>query len=144
MKKFIVIVLLLLLIGGGGAAGWFYYMGQEGAASAPPAPVYSHIELDNIPVTRIKNGVADQLFYFQIVLSIDDPEKEAKVRAVMPAIVDALIVELHWLLARKIMAQNDFDQDLIRMRLEKAVNRRIGPGWIQRLNIRNIDRVELR
>jgi hypothetical protein len=143
MKKIIAILLLLLLIGGGGAAYWYFQLREEGPV-AEAEQQFSRIELDTISIARIKNGIAEQLFSVQVVLLVDDPEKDAKVRAVLPSIVDALIVELHWLLSRKIMEQYDFDQELIRTRLEKAAIRRIGAGWVHRLTVRNIERIELR
>jgi flagellar basal body-associated protein FliL len=144
MKKFVVILLALLLLGGGGAAAWWFYVRQPEAETVSPEPVYSFIELPTIPVARIKNGRADKLFNVQVVLLFDNREKKEKIAAVLPAVTDAIIAELHQLLPRKMLEQKNFDQDLIRMRLEKAVTRRIGQGWIYRLSIRNLEQIELR
>ncbi len=143
MKKLIVIVVLLLLGGGGAAAWWFYFKPSE-VAPVEPTPDISQIELTTLSVARIKNDKADKLFNFQIVLLFDDPDKRNKVHAVLPDVLDSIVIELHQLLPRKIMEQNDFDQELIRLRLEKAVVKRIGQGWIHRLSIRNMEQIELR
>lgn len=148
MKKLIIVLLLLLLLGGGGggAAYWYYFIRPVEAATVaePDAPLLSQVELETLEITQIKNGKSQRKFYIQIVLVFDSPEKQALVQGVMPDVLDAINMELHQLVARKLVEQAQFDTEIIRQRAEKAVNRRIGPGYLYGLNIRNIAEYELR
>jgi flagellar basal body-associated protein FliL len=147
MKKLLIVFLLLLLLGGGGgaAAWWFYFRAPEVAEDeGPAAPQLSQVELDTIPITVLRNGKPTYQFFFRIVLMFDDPLKMEQVQYNLPAVYDAVTMELHQLLSRKQMEQNGFEEPLIRQRLDKAIKARIGQDKIYKVSIRAMERMDLK
>lgn len=149
MKKLIIILVILLLLGGGaGAAWWFYFRPDANAVpEAPPAPTLTQIIIpDNsasaLSISVIKNGKTQQTFFFRLTLIFDAPEKQAKAERMMPLLMNDINIELHVLMARKLVEQSDFNQGFIEQRLKKVVDRRLGDGTVYQVSISNMEAVD--
>ena len=149
MKKLIIILVLLLLLGGGaGAAWWFLYRVDANAApDAPLPPTLSQIIIpadaaSSLSVSVIKNGRAQRTFFFRLTLIFDASEKQAKAEQMMPLLMNDINIELHVLMARKLVEESDFNQAFIEQRLKKVVDRRLGEGTVYRVSITNMEAVD--
>jgi flagellar basal body-associated protein FliL len=149
MKKLLIILLVLLLLGGGGFAAWWFYLRPDPDAPPPPPPppTYSSINIpekgnDSLGITVIKNGKATAHFYFRIMLIFDDPKKQARVQQDLPAITNDLIIELHNLLARKLVEESNYDINLLQAQLQKVCDRRFGPGVVNQISIANMEQAD--
>jgi flagellar protein FliL len=74
----------------------------------------------------------------------DDPLKMEQVQYNLPAVYDAVTMELHQLLSRKQMEANGFEEPLIRQRLDKAIKARVGQDKIYKVSIRAMERMDLK
>ncbi|HVJ32179.1 MAG TPA: hypothetical protein VND94_03610 [Terriglobia bacterium] len=146
MKKLLLILILLLLLGGGaGAAWWFYLRKPDNAAPPPPpAPTLTKVDLEALPVSVIKGSRVARVFYLKLTLIFDSPKKQDKVEKIMPRLLDGFCVELHELLARKLMEESDYNNDLITLRLQEVADRLMGPGTVTKVSISGIDRQEFK
>lgn len=146
MKKLLLILVLLLLLGGGAAAAWWFYLRKPDNAPPPPppAPTLSKIDLESLPISVIKNNRVARVFFIKLTLIFDDPKKQDKVEKIMPRLVDGFNVELHELLARKLVEESDYNNDLILLRLQEVSDRLMGPGTVYKVSIAAIDRQEFK
>ncbi|MET1029313.1 MAG: hypothetical protein ABWY00_19235 [Dongiaceae bacterium] len=145
MKRLAIILVLLLLLGAGAAAGWWLYLRKvDTAPAAPPPPVLSKLDLDVLPVSVIKNNQVARVFFFRFTLIFDAPDKETKVKILMPRLIDGFNTELHQLMARKLMEETDYDPDLIITRLQEVADRVAGKGEIRQVTIANVDRKDFK
>jgi hypothetical protein len=149
MKKLIIILVILLLLGGGaGAAWWFYFRPDANAApEAPTPPTLTQIIIpDNsssaLSVSVIKNGKTQRTFFFRLTLIFDSPDNQAKAERMMPLLMNDINIELHVLMARKLVEESDFNQSFIEQRLKKVVDRRLGVGTVYQVSIANMEDVE--
>lgn len=146
MKKLIIILVILLLLGGGaGAAWWFYFRPGAPVAEAVPAPpTLTQIIIPDkassaLSVSVIKNGKAQKTFFFRLTLIFDAPEKQAKAQRILPLLMNDINVELHVLMARKLVEESEFNQGFIEQRLKKVVDRRLGEGTVYQVSIANME-----
>jgi flagellar basal body-associated protein FliL len=149
MKKILIIlVVLLLLAGAGGAAWWFYFRKDPNAPPPPPpAPQLSQLTIpirsdDSMTVSVIKDGQVQRAFFFRFALTFDDPKKADKAKQVMPELVNDFQVELHTLLARKLVEDSKYNLDLLQDQLQKVCDRRLGPGIVYKVSITNMEQAE--
>jgi hypothetical protein len=142
MKKLLLILVLLLLLGGGAGAAWWFYMRKPDNAPPPPPPMptLSKIDLDPLPISVVKNNRVARVFFIKLTLIFDKPEKYNKVKLILPRLIDEFNVELHELLARKLMEETDYNNDLMLTRLQLAADRSMGPGTVMQITIVGVDR----
>jgi flagellar basal body-associated protein FliL len=145
MKKLLLILVLLLLLGAGaGGAWWFYLRKPDNAAPPPPSPTLSKIDIEPLSISVIKNNHVERVFFIKLTLIFDSPEKQAKVSKILPRLIDGFNVELHQLLARKLMEESGYNTDLIITRLQEVADREMGPGTVAKVSIAGIDRQEFK
>ena len=149
MKKILIILLVLLLLGGGGGAAWWFYFRPDPNAPPPPPPPPELSEIripekanDALGINVIKNGKTASHFYFRLTLIFDDPKKRERAQQMLPEITNDLIIELHSLLARKLVEESGYDPDLIQRQLQKVCDRRLGPGVVDQVTISNMEKHE--
>src|ERR1700754_1058342 len=108
MKKLLLILVLLLLLGGGAAAAWWFYLRKPESAPppSPPAPTLSKIDLEPLSSSDVKNNHVERVFFIKLTLIFASPDKQAKVSKILPRLIDGFNVELHELLARKLMEES--------------------------------------
>jgi flagellar basal body-associated protein FliL len=149
MKKLLIILVVLLLLGAGGGAAWWFYF-RAAPVAAPPeqaVPTLSQLTIpsrpdDALTISVIKNGQVVRHFFFRFTLIFDDPKKRDLANRVMPALINDFIVELHALLARKLVEESNYDPNLIQAQLQKVCDRRLGPGVVSEVSIANMEQAE--
>lgn len=146
MKKLIIILVILLLLGGGAGAAWWFYFRPDAEApteAAPPPTLTQIIIPDNassaLSVSVIKNGKNQRTFFFRLTLIFDAPEKQAMAERMMPLLMNDINIELHVLMARKLVEESDFNQKFIEQRLKKVIDRRLGDGVVYQVSIANME-----
>jgi flagellar protein FliL len=146
MKKLIIILVILLLLGGGAGAVWWFYFRPDAEipAETPPPPTLTQIIIpDNassaLSVSVIKNGKNQRTFFFRLTLIFNAPEKQAKAERMMPLLMNDINIELHVLMARKLVEESDFNQKFIEQRLKKVIDRRLGDGIVYQVSIANME-----
>jgi hypothetical protein len=149
MKKLLIILIVILLLGGGGAAAWWFYFRTDPDAPPPPPkpPELSQLTIperadDALTINIIKNGKVEKHFFFRFTLIFDAPEKREKASKLMPALINDFNVELHGLMARKLVEESQYDPDLIQQQLQKVCDRRLGPGTVYQVSITNMEQAE--
>jgi hypothetical protein len=149
MKKLLIILLVLLLLGGGGFAGWWFYLRADPNAPPPPPPPpeYSQLTIpekaeDALVINIVKNGKIEKHFFFRFTLLFDDPEKRDKASKLLPALINDFNIELHGLMARKLVEESKYSPDLIQAQLKKVCERRLGAGTLYQVSITNMEQAE--
>ena len=146
MKKILLILVLLVLLGGGAGAAWWFYLRKPDNAPPPPppAPTLSKIDLQPLSISVVKNNRVARVFFIKLTLIFDSPAKQDKVQKILPRMIDAFNTELYQLLARKLMEENDYNIDLITLRLQEVADREAGPGTVMKVSVAGIDRQEFK
>ncbi|HEY4162515.1 MAG TPA: hypothetical protein VGM59_05580 [Dongiaceae bacterium] len=149
MKKILIILVFLLLLGGAGGAAWWFYFRKDPNAPPPPPPPPQLSQLaipvdanDSMTVSVIKNGQIDRAFFFRFALTFDDPKKAEKAKQIMPELINDFQVELHSLLARKLVEDSNYNLDLLQQQLQKVCDKRLGPGIVYKVSITNMEQAE--
>jgi flagellar FliL protein len=149
MKKVLIILIVLLLLGGGGGAAWWFYLRKDPNAPPPPPPAPELTQLaippdpnDSMTVSVIKNGQIERAFFFRFALTFDDPKKQEKAKQFLPALVNDFQVELHTLLARKIVEDSNYNIDLLQQQLQRVCDQRLGPGVVYKVSIVNMEQAQ--
>lgn len=149
MKKLLIVLVVVLLLGGGGAAAWWFYFRVDPNAPPPPPPPPELSKLtiperaeDSLVVNVVKNGKVEKHFFFRFMLIFDSAEKREKASRLMPALINDFNVELHGLMARKLVEESKYDPDLIQRQLQKVCDRRLGPGTVYQVSISNMEQAE--
>jgi flagellar basal body-associated protein FliL len=149
MKKILIILIVLLLLGAGGGAAWWFYFRKDPNAPPPPPPPLQLSQLtipiradDAMTVSVIKNGQVERAFFFRFALTFDDPKKADKAKQHMPELINDFQVELHTLLARKLVEDTNYNIDLLQDQLQKVCDRRLGPGVVYKVSITNMEQAE--
>jgi len=146
MKKLLIILVVLLLLGGGAFAGWWFYLRKDPNAPPPPPPqkVLTQLTIpirsdDSLTINIIKDGKVTKHFFFRFTLIFDDSKNRDKASRVLPALVNDFTVELHSLLARKLIEDSNYDPNVIQVQLQKVCDRRLGPGVVNQVVIANME-----
>jgi flagellar basal body-associated protein FliL len=146
MKKLLIILVVLLLLGGGAFAGWWFTFRKDPNAPPPPQPTPTLSQLtipsrpdDSLTVNVIKDGKVTKHFFFRFTLIFNDPRNRDKAARVMPALINDFTVELHTLLARKLVEDSNYDPNVIQVQLQKVCDRRLGKGVVYQLVISNME-----
>lgn len=142
MKKLLLILILLLLLGGGAGAAWWFYLRKPDNAPPPPppTPTLSKIDLEPLTISVVRNNHVARIFLIKLTLIFDSPKKQEKVRLILPRLIDGLNVELHELMARKLMEESDYNSDLMLVRLQGTADRLMGPGTVSQITIVGVER----
>jgi len=144
MKKIIIIVAAVLLLAGGGGAGWWFFLRDTTPPEAPP-PVVSdpsapatYTLLEPLVVSVIRDNEAGGRVSVQVAVEVRGEEAVALLKARKPTLIDAFYTELHGLLDQRFMAERNYDQELIKTRLQVAADRAMGPNVITDIIIKSV------
>lgn len=138
MKKILVIGVVLLLAGGGGA-WWFLLRPQPettAASKADAAPAF--MPLAPITISVVNDSRVVGQVTLELTLALRDAEGQADVTEALPRLTDAIIVELHGLLGRRLMAQEGYPLPLIKQRLMGVASRIVGGDVISDVLIKTM------
>ena len=141
MMRILGAVIAILLLLGAGAGGFWFVLGDrlslpEGAAADDRPPAFVTLPVMTIPV--IDGDRVTRTFVLQITLEVPDAVDKEVVEAAHPRLVDAFVTELHTLLARRLMERRGYDIGLMKLRLERAADRVLGPGHVRDILVRLI------
>ncbi len=137
IKKILMIALpLLLLIGGGaglyfsgalaGITGMFSSKAPSTQAKAPSEPVHiTFMDLPSMLVNLQSNGRRQSFLKIKVALELTNPADEARVKAVMPLIVDSFQVYLRELRIEDL--EGAAGMHLLREELLQRVNAAVAP-----------------
>ncbi|HVO00749.1 MAG TPA: hypothetical protein VMT54_01035 [Candidatus Cybelea sp.] len=149
MKKLLIILVVLLLLGGGGGAAWWFYFRKDSNAPppVPPPPQLSELTIpsrDSLTISVMKDGKVELHYFLIINLIFDDPKKRDLANRVLPALTNDFVVELHTLLARKLVEESNRDDKIriIQIELQKVCDRRLGKGVVNQVSIPNMEQAE--
>lgn len=139
MRTLGAVIAVVLLLGAGAGGLWLALRERLPAtdgvtASGPPA--FVTLPVMTIPV--IEGDRVTRTFVLQITLELSGAEDEDAVLATRPQLVDAFVTELHTLLARRLMEKRGYDLGLMKLRLERAAVRILGPDRVADILIRLI------
>jgi flagellar protein FliL len=141
MKKLVLILGVLILLGGGGGAGWWFFLREAppaaGAGDAAPEAAFFPVPAFTVSIVR------DRRVYGLIVVELSLELKDEATRLVaeqeQPKLSDHIYVVLYDLLGRRIMAERNFDMDLIKGRLIEAAETVLGPGTVNNLMFQAVE-----
>jgi len=147
MKRAAIFLVLILLLGAAGGAGWWFMLREQPAATAeeaeeaPPddrAAGPKFIDVAPVTVPVIRDGRVVQHMSFVIALQVDGEEQLRAVYNSMRRLTDAYIKELHVLLSRRFVWQNDDIVPLVRKRLLAASAQVVGREVVAEVLIKGI------
>ncbi len=134
MKIAVIIVLLLLV--GGGAGGYFFLRSSAppppAAEPAPPEPVFYKMDTFVVPIMR--GGVVDGFVRLDVTLEVPDYDVRREVDRAMPRIRDAVLIDLHALVALRRNSTGRLsgsDIATIKSRLMRIIESQVGPGKVR-------------
>ena len=124
MRTIVIAIIALLMLGGGGYIGWQQFSAPKvddgGVDDIPPMgnvegqPVY--LELGALTAPFLRNGKFAHYVVLIINLEVGDQDDIDRVRAYMPRLRDAFVVDLH-----NLATVRNPDQGLINMRRVKSM-----------------------
>ena len=144
MKRAAIFLVLILVLGGAGAAGWWFMLREppaETAESAPPAEAGDaprYVDVDPVTVPVFRDGRVVQHMSFVVVLQVDGEDQQRVVYKSMRRLTDAYIRELHVLLSRRFVWQDDDIVPLVRKRLMAASARVVGREVVAEVLVKGI------
>jgi len=138
MKKAIVIVVLLLLAGGAG--GWWFFL------RAPPPPALhpqadaapTYMPLAPITISVVNESRIVGQVTIELTLALRNGQGQQDVTQALPRLTDAIIVELHALLGRRLMAEEGYPLPLIKERLMGVATRVVGADVVSDVLIKTM------
>lgn len=141
MKKIVLILGVLLLLGGGGAGWWFFLRAPEAGsaevAAAEAGPVF--FSLPGITVSIVRDRRTFGLVVVELALELKDEETRLLAEQKLPVLKDRIFVTLYDLLGRRIMAERNFDMELLKPRLIEAAERVLGEGGVKGLMFQTVE-----
>lgn len=142
MKKIVLILGVLLLLGGGGGAGWWFFLRAPEVdpaelAAAEAGPVF--FSLPGITVSIVRDRRTFGLVVVELALELKDEETRLLAEQKLPVLKDRIYVTLYDLLGRRIMAERNFDMELMKPRLIEAAERVLGEGGVKGLMFQTVE-----
>lgn len=139
MKRFMIISVLLLVLGGG--AGWWFMLREpppetQEDAQEPEVSALLSVDVDPLTIPVIHDGRVVQHMSFLLVLNVNDEDELRIVYKAMRRLKDAYIKELHVLLSRRFIWENDDISPFVKKRLMAASERVVGQGVIEEVVLR--------
>lgn len=144
MKIVIVIVLVVLLLAGGAAA--FFFLQEEAATDGGQTvekteeqpkitaePVY--LDIKNLTIPIIRNRAIQKYVLFRVTLEMSDEDAKNDVKAMLPTLQDALIMDLNDYYAYQTPGEDGIDVKAVRRRLQRASDRAVGKGKVRNILI---------
>lgn len=140
MKKLILILVPILLLAGGGGGAWWFLL--------RPAPEAETVEATNLPVFYAMPAftvsiVRDRRSYGMITVELALELRDDATRMIADErsirLADRIYVALYDLLGRRIMAERNFDLDLIKGRLMAAAASVLGEGSVTGLMYQSVE-----
>ncbi|MCK6454448.1 MAG: flagellar basal body-associated FliL family protein [Alphaproteobacteria bacterium] len=129
------IIVLLLLIGGG-AGGYFFLRSSAppppAAEPASPDPIYLSMETFVIPIMR--GGIVDGFVRLDVTLEVPDYDVRREVDRVMPRLRNAILADLHALVALRRNPTGRLsgsDIATIKSRLMRIIETQVGPDRVK-------------
>jgi len=142
MKKLVLIIGLLVLLGGGGAAGWWFFLRapseatpEQAAEEAEPA----FFAVPAITVSIVRDRRTYGLIVVELALELKDEETRLLAEQKQPELSDRIYVTLYDLLGRRIMAERNFDVELLKGRLIEAAETVLGKGNVKNLMFQTVE-----
>lgn len=154
MAKILMIVLLLLILGIAGFGGWLFATGrldlllnppptetaeeqpqQQRRAQEPEPPRRSDepvfLDMGQLQFPIIDNGRIVQTINLHIILDVANPEVRSRLVATQSRVRDALMEEM-WgaLQAGEVMSGNIVEVSLVKNRLQRLLDDRLGRGHV--------------
>jgi len=91
--RWLIMLLGLIVIAGGAAGGWYYWQRlKTTVAVAPPQPIY--VVIKPFVVTTLDDNQATRFVQVGVDLEVADKEAKARVEQVLPAIQDAIRLQI--------------------------------------------------
>ena len=149
MKRFLILSVILLVLGGGAGAAWWFLLreppqDEEQTAELPEIADLISVDVDPLTVPVIRDGRVVQHMSFLVVLRVNDEDELRLVYKAMRRLTDAYIKELHVLLARRFVWEQDDIGPYVRKRLMVASERVVGPGIVEEVLLRGVSSREPR
>ena len=135
----------VLLIGGavlvlaGGAGGWWFFLrqastAQEQVGEAPP----SFMPLAPMTISVVNDGRVIGQVTLEVSLALQSADRQEAVTQALPRLTDAILVELHSLLGRRLMVDRGYDLGLIKLRLKGVAARIVGDDVVTDILVKNM------
>ena len=144
MKRAAIFLVLILFLGAAGGAGWWFMLREKPAETAEETPSQDEaarpifVDVDPMTVPVIRDGRVAQHMSFVVVLQVDGEEELRVVYKSMRRLTDAYIKELHVLLSRRFVWQDDDIVPLVRKRLMAASARVVGREVVDEVLVKGI------
>jgi flagellar basal body-associated protein FliL len=142
MKKILLILGVLLVLGGGGAGGWWFFLrasdpDPSDMAAAEAGPVF--FAVPGITVSIVRDRRTYGLVVVELALELKDEATRLVAEQQQPVLSDRLYVTLYDLLGRRIMAERNFDLELLKPRLIEAAESVLGQGGVKDLMFQTVE-----
>jgi flagellar basal body-associated protein FliL len=141
MKKIVLILGVLLVLGGGGAGGWWFFLRAPepapGEDTAEAGPVF--FPVPGITVSIVRDRRTYGLVVVELALELKDEATRLVAEQKQPVLSDRLYVTLYDLLGRRIMAERNFDLELLKPRLIEAAESVLGHGSVKSLMFQTVE-----
>lgn len=140
LKRVILIFLFLLLLAAGVVGYWqFGLPGQKD--SAQPEPVMSeYLQVPPLVVPVIEEGVAVEQIQLRVELELAGPSSLEEAEEKMPRLVDAMLAQLHGLMAYRQIREESNELPFLKKRLQISLEDSFGEGELRDVLIKDISR----
>ena len=93
LGRWLIMLVGLVVVAGGAGGGWYYWKHKRVAAvAAPPQPIY--VVIKPFVVTMLDDNQTSRFVQVGVDLEVADQEAERKVNQVLPAIQDAIRLQI--------------------------------------------------
>ena len=144
-KRLILTGLAALLITGGLGAGAWWFLSDHGQETLQKAgitkiPGPGYIKFDPFVVPVLRSGQVTHHVTMFMRLQIKSEKYVEPAVALMPRLMDSILMEMHGLYNMRYVVDQGFDNPLVRERIKVASERVLGQGMVTGLELQVADR----
>jgi flagellar basal body-associated protein FliL len=145
MKRLLYIIFLLIGAGAGAGGMWFFGLRSE-SASAAPAPLKLaqveqpiFVDLPPMALPVIESDRVQQMIAFSIAIEVPSIDAASAVKALRPAISDAILQDLYGALDRsRLLKGRMVDAEVLKAELSKSVTRIAGADLVKNVLVQKL------
>ncbi|GIL38624.1 hypothetical protein [Roseiterribacter gracilis] len=145
MKRLLYII-VLLIGAGAGAGGMFFFGLRSESASAMPAPMKLaqveqpiFVDLPPMALPVLESDRVQQMIAFSIAIEVPSIDAASTVKALRPAISDAILQDLYGALDRsRLLKGRMVDAEVLKTELSKSVTRIAGADLVKSVLVQKL------
>ncbi|WP_026987120.1 flagellar basal body-associated FliL family protein [Fodinicurvata fenggangensis] len=140
MKRVILIFLFLLLLAAGAVGYWQFGLPGQKESSEPEPVMSQYLQVPPLVVPVIEEGVAVEQIQLQVELELAGSSSLDEAKEKMPQLVDAMLSQLHGLMAYRQIREESNELPFLKKRLQVAIEDSFDDGELRDVLIKEISR----